>query len=289
MKELYSIDLSKNLSHHGIPGQKWGIQNGPPYPLKSEVNRQVRMSRYNREVTSAKSIKASREALGKAGAELSLKNLPRKNKATSPLEDAKVVNNSKEDNKARKFNCQNCSMAFELRRRGYDVMARAKLSGSNTGDLAKHFQGGKTQTIKASEEAVRYLKHSTPEKYDKATGEYKSFLKYEKGLSKDSHDRLISELKSQGSGARGIVTVGWIDGNKNWYKEGYKQSACFHAFNYIVKDGKVTFYDAQERNPKAYSKIDSYDGVDPREFSYLRTDNLSLNESASSCVQARKN
>lgn len=23
------------LSHHGIQGQKWGKQNGPPYPLKS--------------------------------------------------------------------------------------------------------------------------------------------------------------------------------------------------------------------------------------------------------------
>ena len=22
------------LYHHGIPGQKWGVQNGPPYPLK---------------------------------------------------------------------------------------------------------------------------------------------------------------------------------------------------------------------------------------------------------------
>ena len=21
------------LKHHGIKGQKWGIQNGPPYPL----------------------------------------------------------------------------------------------------------------------------------------------------------------------------------------------------------------------------------------------------------------
>lgn len=25
------------LYHHGIPGQKWGVQNGPPYPLGAEV------------------------------------------------------------------------------------------------------------------------------------------------------------------------------------------------------------------------------------------------------------
>lgn len=27
-------DLSQSLKHHGIQGQKWGVQNGPPYPLE---------------------------------------------------------------------------------------------------------------------------------------------------------------------------------------------------------------------------------------------------------------
>ena len=24
------------LSHHGIKGQRWGVKNGPPYPLKAK-------------------------------------------------------------------------------------------------------------------------------------------------------------------------------------------------------------------------------------------------------------
>ena len=28
-----SVDYSYHLAHHGILGQKWGKQNGPPYPL----------------------------------------------------------------------------------------------------------------------------------------------------------------------------------------------------------------------------------------------------------------
>ena len=27
------------LSHHGIKGQKWGIKNGPPYPIEKQVNK----------------------------------------------------------------------------------------------------------------------------------------------------------------------------------------------------------------------------------------------------------
>ena len=26
--------LSEILEHHGIDGQKWGVRNGPPYPLE---------------------------------------------------------------------------------------------------------------------------------------------------------------------------------------------------------------------------------------------------------------
>lgn len=29
----YAVERSDSLSHHGILGQKWGVKNGPPYPL----------------------------------------------------------------------------------------------------------------------------------------------------------------------------------------------------------------------------------------------------------------
>lgn len=30
MGNEYYID---SISHHGVKGQKWGVKNGPPYPL----------------------------------------------------------------------------------------------------------------------------------------------------------------------------------------------------------------------------------------------------------------
>lgn len=30
----YAIIFKNSLFHHGIKGQKWGVRNGPPYPLR---------------------------------------------------------------------------------------------------------------------------------------------------------------------------------------------------------------------------------------------------------------
>lgn len=30
---MYELIYSSELKHHGIKGQKWGVENGPPYPL----------------------------------------------------------------------------------------------------------------------------------------------------------------------------------------------------------------------------------------------------------------
>lgn len=36
MAENYAFRMKdESLSHHGIEGQKWGVRNGPPYPIQS--------------------------------------------------------------------------------------------------------------------------------------------------------------------------------------------------------------------------------------------------------------
>lgn len=36
MNKLENIGFDDELKHHGIKGQKWGVKNGPPYPIKYE-------------------------------------------------------------------------------------------------------------------------------------------------------------------------------------------------------------------------------------------------------------
>lgn len=38
---LNYVESSSELRHHGIKGQKWGVQNGPPYPLNERKHSQV--------------------------------------------------------------------------------------------------------------------------------------------------------------------------------------------------------------------------------------------------------
>lgn len=57
-----------DLQHHGTEGQKWGVRNGPPYPLskggKAQVKKQKKMTRKEAK-EAAKKEKARQEAIKK--------------------------------------------------------------------------------------------------------------------------------------------------------------------------------------------------------------------------------
>lgn len=44
------------LAHHGILGQKWGVQNGPPYPLDQQTHNKVIKQQADNNLKHAKSI-----------------------------------------------------------------------------------------------------------------------------------------------------------------------------------------------------------------------------------------
>lgn len=50
------------LYHHGIEGQKWGVRNGPPYPLRESVSSKVGKKRAQRRIDYVESNTKSRSA-----------------------------------------------------------------------------------------------------------------------------------------------------------------------------------------------------------------------------------
>ena len=56
---LYGIPKKiwpNNIQHHGIMGQKWGVQNGPPYPLDSDISTGKRLKETSGSVTKKRNI-----------------------------------------------------------------------------------------------------------------------------------------------------------------------------------------------------------------------------------------
>lgn len=103
------------LSHHGIRGMKWGIQNGPPYPLGESDH-----SPAERKIGSD-SKGSSRIPLRDS----SLKKLSAKEK----LKDSLNAVNPYYASEAGKMNCLSCSLAGTLRRLGYDAKAKPWTEG----------------------------------------------------------------------------------------------------------------------------------------------------------------
>ena len=67
IKEKLDEELTDedHLEHHGIKGQKWGVQNGPPYPLNSEkLAKQLYSDAKKREPEITKTVTSSAEKAG---------------------------------------------------------------------------------------------------------------------------------------------------------------------------------------------------------------------------------
>jgi hypothetical protein len=164
------------LAHHGILGQKWGKRNGPPYPLKAgehtpkEKTGQGKnaaekvMAKYaNKDLAGIDPATAS--VLAYLTAEIALvaavkiasdvkykKEIKSNSSDTSDIQkkiqgehsaedDLKAVNPDFSDptDMGARVNCTMCSTAYELRRRGYDVVAQKSTVGRKPEDVTSWF------------------------------------------------------------------------------------------------------------------------------------------------------
>lgn len=123
-----------------------------------------------------------------------------------------------------KNNCTLCTMAYELRRRGYDVQARKATKGYDANDLVKD-----------------WYKNSKPKITEGSMSNQDIFNAIEKGeaptIKKEAQDRMIqntlSTVKKQKDGARGQLAIVW------------DQSISGHSVSYAVENGEMTIYDTQ--------------------------------------------
>lgn len=253
------------LAHHGIKGQKWGVKNGPPYPLSDDVSGRVRMQgKWGRD--SADYSKDHSDKFEERGVD-SLSDLKLLSESANMQTIRRNINHGDVNDFGRHYNCRNCALAFEMTERGYDVQARPAKNRSNVGDITKFFKGGK-------------LEH------------YDFGGTIPKGITRDQYDVIViaqakkveRSIRTQGNGARGIFVLGMTASDDDLSM----RTNSFHAVNYKVEGDKVIMFDTQSSKKFLYNGFQDWSNnmynVDPREWFSMRTDNLNVDESITTSI-----
>lgn len=206
------------LYHHGKDGMKWGVSNGPPYPLYRQSKfksggKYGSREKYRKLVEDTKQRMSEKHGMMKgsygtdpgAPPKEVFKHLKKLADGYNVADARKHINNTDDEYQSgRSYNCPNCAVGFEMVSRGYDVSARPKKDGSNVEDIESFFIGGKLKPVMAKD----YDKESY-DKYNYATQKHAEYgnakqlynqknEKYKRlvGLSKVS-DKKLQKLKKE--------------------------------------------------------------------------------------------
>ena len=140
-------------------------------------------------------------------------------------------------------NCPLTSVAYDMRRRGYEVTAKQHLGGLSRNQIASFYKNPKIHSV-TSDEKVDNALNLTVGELSKAQGQ-----KLTKAVEK--------QFKTEPDNTRGLACVSWQGGGG-------------HIFAYEKEKGIVKFYD-----PQSGEKLNVSDYVNrSKEFEYFRTDNL---------------
>lgn len=193
----------------------------------------------------------------KEGVGETLKTLKKKESPGTIESDMKAVNPRIGQQKGKVNNCAFCSIAMEMRRRGYDVQARSSDVGISEDQIASLFSNAKL---------------NKPITEPRQKGENR------KDYVNRSYDKFCNEIEKNGDGARGIVGISWESPMGGVLPGG-------HAIFFEVSNGEVKFYDTQNNTAKCDT---IFSLADPRSYTYIRTDNSKVNNEITNFVISKK-
>lgn len=203
----------KRLEHYGVKGMKWGVRKDD----KKSQNIQVKgleslflLAGVVGIQIAARNI-GNKKAMDVANDETkALKRLSDAKKIVPPetyLESMKNTNKTMSINKLYKNNCPNATLAYEVRRRGYDVKAKPDAQGLTSSEIKNAYN------IKQSDISITNL--NNPIKH------------------KENNKKIQDYFESMPNGYRGAITLAW--------KMGYGG----HIFNVEKQNNKIIFVDSQ--------------------------------------------
>ena len=249
------------IKHHGIKGQKWGVRNGPPYPLSESDKSKKEIQWSDSKKSSLLGKKMSREILNKVGGYTladsaieylinrglercsqgdrisSLDNLRRISQKPTIDSAVKKANPGYPQN-GYVLNCSHCVIAYELRRRGYDVEATKRMEPASENKNEDSVFGKNTLTTQKNKK-----------------GKYESEKEYDNRILKE----LTAKLSSFGEGSRGCIAAYGRYGGVG------------HIFSWEIQNGKLRFIDPQAGLTDASSHLTTIFAGSPV-YRYARLD-----------------
>lgn len=179
-----------------------------------------------------------------------LKDLRRIDPATSTDYNLKNVNPNK-GAMGTEMNCQYCTIAMDMRKRGYDVRARKRPIGDTDQWLKSIYKGVE-------------LNHPDPESCKTKDNENYS------QRSNRVYNLLCNDIESNGNGSRGYLSMVFRFGGG-------------HAIYWEVENDRVNFYDSQHGTKG--TKLDKlFAMADPNGYTWARLDNVNPTSKVTECV-----
>lgn len=274
-----SYTFTDSLAHHGIKGQRWGIQNGPPYPLSPEDY--SRAEKLNKSISKKTASGLRPEELRKAHTIPKGTTIYRTTPSASEgLDGPKYISYLESDRIHYKGGwIRQMGKTGEAYEHTYTLTKDIKVPGREElkevingvvgknprfkkevvdawletampkGSLSRYYATIDSNTGKEDPTKWKKFVDDAMESYGKMTPEQAYFYAAQSfGLAKETRSKVIEELKKRGY--NGMTDEASVGGRNGWAREGSDPILLFDGGDSLVERDSKKISESQERRAR---------------------------------------